>query len=776
MCTNHLIKEQSPYLLQHAHNPVDWYPWCREAFERARQEDKPVFLSIGYSTCHWCHVMEQESFEDDEVAKILNQNYISVKVDREERPDVDGVYMGACLMMNESGGWPLTVLMTASQEPFFIGTYFPKEDRYGQVGLLHLLEQTAEKWKQDSGRLKSLAGEMACYLRQQEQGRADRWQAYETPPQEQEKQTDQNPKSNPKERTRRPDGAFGPSASLPKELLQARERGVTQLARMFDPTDGGFSGAPKFPVPHNLLFLLKQAEESIQKLQTMKSKGRRGQKQWRQTETEVLQSRETQQCAEGEALQRRETRQCAEPEGSQSQEQLLRAEEELRAKELLSMVEVTLNQMYRGGIFDHIGGGFSRYATDRFWLVPHFEKMLYDNALLALAYLEAYRVTGHVLLRQVAERTLSYMARELGHEKGGFFCGQDADSEGVEGKYYVFTRPEILRVLGKRAGEAFCDCYEISERGNFEGKSVPNLLQNEDYARAYDCWKEQMPQLIAYRRERVSLSVDDKILTSWNGLAIWAFARAYQITGVTEYYKRAKKAASFIRANLMTLNGRLKVRWRAGSVAFEGNLDDYAFFALSLLELYQCDFDLTWLRTCMQLSEKLLELFEDAGRGGCFFSGTAGETLITRPKETYDGAVPSGNSVTGLLLARLAHLTGEPVWREAARRQISFLEQEIHGREGAHTMALLALEAFYGDAVHLVCATKEEIPEEEIRCYRKRQKGFADAYVITEKNQRSLARLIPQAAQYPIQDRICYYLCQGGQCQAPVEELPKEME
>lgn len=713
MCTNHLIKEQSPYLLQHAHNPVDWYPWCREAFERARREDKPVFLSIGYSTCHWCHVMEQESFEDDEVAKILNQNYISVKVDREERPDVDGVYMGACLMMNESGGWPLTVLMTASQEPFFIGTYFPKEDRYGQVGLLHLLEQTAEKWKQDSGRLKSLAGEMACYLRQQEQGRAGRWQAYETPPQEQEKQTDQNPKSNPKERARRQGGVFGPSASLPKELLQARERGITQLARMFDPTDGGFSGAPKFPIPHNLLFLLKQAEESRQKPQ---------------------------------------------------------------AKELLSMVEVTLNQMYRGGIFDHIGGGFSRYATDRFWLVPHFEKMLYDNALLALAYLEAYRVTGHVLLRQVAERTLSYMARELGHEKGGFFCGQDADSEGVEGKYYVFTRPEILRVLGKRAGEAFCDCYGISERGNFEGKSVPNLLQNEDYARAYDCWKEQMPQLIAYRRERVSLSVDDKILTSWNGLAIWAFARAYQITGVTEYYKRAKKAASFIRANLMTLNGRLKVRWRAGCVAFEGNLDDYAFFALSLLELYQCDFDLTWLRTCMQLSEKLLELFEDAGRGGCFFSGTAGETLITRPKETYDGAVPSGNSVTGLLLARLAHLTGEPVWREAARRQISFLEQEIHGREGAHTMALLALEAFYGDAVHLVCATKEEIPEEEIRCYRKRQKGFADAYVITEKNQRSLARLIPQAAQYPIQDRICYYLCQGGQCQAPVEELPKEME
>ncbi len=674
MYTNHLIQEKSPYLLQHAHNPVDWYPWGQEAFERAEKEDKPIFLSIGYSTCHWCHVMERESFEDPEVAGVLNSSYISIKVDREERPDVDGVYMEACQMMNESGGWPLTVLMTARQEPFFVGTYFPKEDRYGQAGLLHLLEQAAKKWRQDSGRLKELASEMTGYLNQQRQGRT--------------------------------------SEDFPGEELLLK--GAGQLQRSFDRAYGGFFGAPKFPIPHNLLFLMRMA------------KGDWGKEEGAGTK-----------CREG----------------------------------WMELVEATLRQMYRGGIFDHIGGGFSRYSTDEAWLVPHFEKMLYDNALLALVYMECWRLTKTRLYRQAAERTLSYMERELRHEKGGFFCGQDADSQGEEGKYYVFTPEEILGQLGKKEGNHFCSCYDITKQGNFEGKSIPNLLQNSDYEEAFDQWEEILKKLRTYRKGRTLLPVDDKILTSWNGLAIWAFARAHQITGVTEYYKRAKQAAAFVRANLMTLNGRLLVRWREGQAANEGNLDDYAFYAYSLLELYQCDFDITWLRTCLQLSEKMLELFEDTKEGGCFFSGTAGEKLIYRPKETYDGAVPSGNAVVGYLLARLAKLTGEPFWQAAARRQIQFLKGEIKGREGGHTMALLAIGEWEEESVHLVCVSREEIPEEEIRCYRNSQTETVDALVITEKNQKSMARLIPQAANYPLQEEILYYICKGECCRPPVSEL-----
>ena len=664
MHTNHLIQEKSPYLLQHAHNPVDWYPWCREAFERAKTEDKPIFLSVGYSTCHWCHVMERESFEDEEVAELLNENYISIKVDREERPDVDGVYMDACQLMNGSGGWPLTVLMTAEQEPFFVGTYLPKGDKNGQVGLISLLEHTAGKWKRDSRRIRQLAREMTTCLQKRE--------------------------------TR------GVEADSAEQCLR---RGVEHLTRLYDEAYGGFSRVPKFPTPHNLLFLLKRAEQEGQ-------------------------------------------------------------------KELQKMAEHTLVQMYRGGIFDHIGGGFSRYSTDNYWLVPHFEKMLYDNALLALAYLEAYRMTERPLYLWVAEHTLSYMEEELTHEKGGFFCGQDADSEGVEGKYYVFIPEEVSRLLGKMEGLLFNRWFDITERGNFEGKSIPNLLHNRDYEKLPAQIERNARKLKAYRAGRTTLSKDDKILTSWNGLAIWAFARAHQITGRTAYYKQAKKAAAFVRANLMTLNGRLKVRWRQEDVVNEGNLDDYAFYALSLLELYQCDFDIGWLRTCIQLTNKMLELFADAGNGGFFFTGTMGETLISRPKENYDGALPSGNSVAGLLLVRLSKLTGELFWQEAANAQLSYLMRSMKGYEAGHTMALFALIEKEAKGIHLVCVTKEEIPEEEIRCFRKQQKETVYAYVITEKNQKSLAKLIPQAADYEIPEgEPLYYVCRGSSCQPPVTEL-----
>lgn len=686
MYTNHLSQEKSPYLLQHVHNPVDWYPWCPEAFDKARQEGKPVFLSIGYSTCHWCHVMERESFEDPEVADVLNQSYVSVKVDREERPDVDGVYMEVCQKIHGSGGWPLTVLMTAEQEPFFAGTYFPKRDRYGQAGLLRILRQAAEKWEQEPEKLKRLAAELTEQVRQQEFGPGQAGFA-----------------------AAKEDGA------LRQELL---EQGTAQLEHMFDETYGGFSDAPKFPMPHNLLFLLRMAETG-------------GCKTWGQR---------------------------TEPKGREK---------------WLRMAEETLLQMYRGGIFDHVGGGFSRYSTDEEWLAPHFEKMLYDNALLALAYLEGWRLTKRPLYREVAERIFEYLERELRHEKGGFFCGQDADSEGIEGKYYVFTPEEVVSLLGEEKGGKYCGYYDITEKGNFEGRSIPNLRNTPEFAGIYEKTAHCARELLAYRRRRTALYTDDKILTAWNGLAIWALARAYQLTGVTAYYKQAKKAASFLRANLMTLNGRLKVRWREEQAAYEGNLDDYAFYGLALYELYQCDFDVSWLRTCVQLTEKMTELFEDPERGGFFFSGTAGEPLIHRPKETYDGALPSGNSAAGLLLVRLAKLTGEPFLEEAAQKQLSFLAGEMKGREAGHTMALLAMLEQEEAGIRLVCVTGEEIPEEEIRCFRKEQKETVYALAVTGKNQKSLGKLVPEAAEYPRQtEGIRYYLCREGACQPPVEELP----
>lgn len=677
MSDNHLIREKSPYLLQHAHNPVDWYPWGREAFARASKEEKPIFLSIGYSTCHWCHVMEQESFEDEEVAALLNREYISIKVDREERPDIDGVYMKVCQMMTGSGGWPLTILMTPDQKPFFAGTYLPKGNRYGRMGLMELLMRISGIWHGERSRLLEAADEMVSELRRQEERKI---------------------------------GQGGELSSMAMQGHKLLKEGTGQLARMFDRQYGGFGSAPKFPVPHNLLLLMKMCGEQT------------------------------------------------EGEGGHS---------------YLAMVEKTLQQMYRGGLFDHIGGGFSRYSTDEAWLVPHFEKMLYDNALLVLAYVEAWKLTKNELYLTVTERTLRYMMRELTHEKGGFYCGQDADSDGREGKYYVFTPEEIEAVLGEQNGREFCRWYGITKEGNFEGSSIPNLLGNEEYARTPEHLEKQRILLYEYRKERTVLHRDDKILTSWNGLAIWAFARAYQITGSVVCYRQARAAALFVRANLMTQNGRLKVRWRKEDAAHEGNLDDYAFYGLALYELYQCDFNISWLRTCIRLTEKILELFADEAQGGFFFYGTKGETLIARSKETYDGAVPSGNAVAGLLLVRLASLTGEWKWREAAEKQLEYLKRESADYPAGHTMALLALWEWEHPGIHLVCTAGEEVPDEEIRCYRKGQISTVDALVITPENQKSMTALVPQAKDFPLhENKNTFYVCRGEHCQPPTEELP----
>lgn len=666
---NRLQYEKSPYLLQHKNNPVDWFAWGEEAFAKAKREDKPVFLSIGYSTCHWCHVMEGESFEDKEVAEVLNRAFVAIKVDREERPDVDAVYMGVCQMMTGSGGWPLTILMTPEQKPFFAGTYFPKWSKYGMPGLMELLAQVEKLWKDDRRKLLETGERIAEFLQRE------------------------------------------PTALLAAPTPELLKQGAAELLQRFDREWGGFGVAPKFPTPHNLIFLLRYAKAE---------------------ENEVA----------------------------------------------LSAVEKTLEGMVQGGMFDHIGGGFSRYSTDEKWLVPHFEKMLYDNALLALAYLEGYRQTGKGVYHSVAEKTLDYVLRELTDAEGGFYCGQDADSEGVEGKYYVFKPQEIKDVLGEDAAE-FCRYFHIMERGSFADGSIPNRL-----GEALEFEDEKMEQLCEkvyeYRKKRTSLHKDDKILTSWNGLMIAAFAKAGFLLGNAAYMAAAKRAAAFIEERLTDENGRLYLRWREGDAAHKGQLDDYAFYAFGLLELYEATFDLTYLERTTELAEMMLEWFEDE-KGGLYLYAKDAERLIHRPKETYDGAIPSGNSVAGYVFAKLAALTGKPKWIEERDHQFSFLAGAMEGMASGHCFALFAMGEVLYLAMELVCVSAKEKPSDAFLTFLgERQETGLSVLFKSEENAGKLSQMAPFTAGYPIPaEGEVYYLCRGQHCFAPqrsLKELHRLME
>lgn len=666
---NRLAKEKSPYLLQHAKNPVDWYPWGEEAFEKAKREDKPIFLSIGYSTCHWCHVMERESFEDEEVAELLNRNFVSIKVDREERPDVDAIYMAVCQAITGSGGWPLTILMTHEQKPFYAGTYFPKYQKYGQVGLMALLSDIANLWKKERNKLLEAGEGIASFIAKQAS-------SYKSP-------------------------------NMPsKEILL---KGKEQFRQMYDENYGGFGIAPKFPAPHNLLFLL-----SFGKLE--------------------------------------------------------------KDSEAFQMVEKTLESMYRGGIFDHIGGGFSRYATDERWLIPHFEKMLYDNALLATLYLEAFRVTEKPYYERVARRTLDYILRELTHENGGFYCGQDADSEGVEGKYYVFVPEEVTNVLGKEDGAVFCDWFGITEEGDFEGKNIPNLLENEEYQSFPSQIQELCKKIYEYRLSRTKLHKDDKILNAWNSLAIVAFSKAFQILGDSHYLSAAKKSAAFIKKNLMTESGRLLVRWRESEAAHRGKLEDYAFYIDGLLQLYEASYEARYLIEAVEVAHHMIDLFFDQEQSGFYLYSSEESPLISRPKEFYDGAMPSGNSVAGKVLMELAKITGEMYWQEIADKQLAFLAGNILEYPVSHSVSLLAMiEALY-PSVQLICVCSEEIPSEKIHDFVNRCNLPITLLVKTKENQEVLGNIAPFTNEYSIpQQGEAYYLCKNGSCLAPVTIL-EELE
>ena len=656
--SNRLSTERSPYLLQHAENPVDWRPWGPEVFEEAKRTDKPVLLSIGYSTCHWCHVMAHESFEDETVAQAVNAAFLPVKVDREERPDVDAVYMAACLAMNGSGGWPLTVLLTPDQKPFWAGTYLPKDQ------LLHLLRKAARLWREDRAGVLVTGDTLTAHLQQEGQARPGT-----------------------------------PSRELVRQA-------VSQFAQSYDELWGGFGAAPKFPTPHNLIFLLRYAQ--------------------------------------------------------------LAKEEHAR-----EMALHTLNNMYRGGLFDHVGGGFSRYSTDQHWLVPHFEKMLYDNALLALAYTEAFQHTRCPIYGKITRRTLDYVLRELSGPQGGFCCGQDADSDGVEGKYYALTPDELAQALGGVDGLRFCQWYGITPEGNFEGKSIPNLLGQSQFDQDPEDMAALREQVYAYRLSRTALHRDDKVLTAWNGLAMAALARAGLVLDEPWYLDAARQTAEFLAEKLTTSDGRLLARWRDGDAAHPGKLDDYAFLAYGLLELYSATFDASYLTRAVGLADCLLKLFFDGERGGFYPYTSNGEQLLTRTKEAYDGAMPSGNSIAALVLFRLSRLTGEMRWREAADLQLSWLAGAAEGYPAGHGFAMLAcLEELWPTAELVITAQK---PPEELRGFlREAPRLGLTVLVKTQENAGTLAALAPFTKDYPIPAQGAqYYLCQGGACAQPVDSIPE---
>ena len=665
--SNQLFHEKSPYLLQHAQNPVSWYPWCEEAFAKARKENKPIFLSIGYSTCHWCHVMEKESFEDEETARILNEHYIAIKVDREERPDIDTVYMAVCQEMTGQGGWPLTILMTAEQKPFFAGTYFTKKSNGRMYGLDGILREVAKDWEENRGEIEKISDKVSAFMHGNSRIRINESE---------------------------------PDKSILKEAAQTFEDN-------YDRRYGGFGTAPKFPMAHNLLFLMRYAQFE-------------GEKEW------------------------------------------------------ADMAYDTLLHMYRGGIFDHIGGGFSRYSTDEKWLVPHFEKMLYDNALLSYTYLEAYQLTKSGIFREAAEKTMHYVLSELTDGGGGFYCGQDADADGEEGGYYTFVEEEITEVLGEEDGKAFNQWFGLSGTSTL-GKMVPNLIQNEQYETLNPEISHLCSKVLEYRKERTKLHKDDKILTSWNGLMIAALSKAYHVLGEERYLNAAKRAERFVEEKLCGPDGRFLVRFREGESIGSGILEDYAFMGFGFLELYNASFDIQYLEKLIRTAELMVEYFEDEENGGYYLYASDAEKLLIRPKEIYDGALPSGNSMVGYLLVNLAHLTGETVWIERSGRQLRFLAQNVKDYPAGYSFTLLAmLEELYAyrDLVCTASCIEDVKPLKEK--LKERWCGNLSVLVKTDENKERVDRIAPFTREYPFEkNSALYFLCQDGACMPPVDDVEK---
>ncbi len=654
--TNHLAHETSPYLLQHAHNPVDWYPWGEDALQRAREEDKPIFLSIGYSACHWCHVMEHESFSDPDTAAVMNRLFVSIKVDREERPDLDSLYMDAVQALTGHGGWPLSVFLTPDGRPFYGGTYFPPQPAHGLPAFRQLLEAVAQAYRDRRASIADTASRITAAL-----------QSSVTRP---------------------------PSGDLDPRLLEQAERSLLQ---QLDPQHGGFGGAPKFPQAPALEFL----------------------------------------------LQRHVVNHAGE----------------------VPALSLTLEQMARGGIYDQLGGGFHRYSTDARWLVPHFEKMLYDNAQLARLYLHAWQVTGDGFFRAIAEETLDYVAREMTDPEGGFYSAQDADSEGEEGRYFVWTPAEIEAVLGDET-EGFMAAHGVTEAGNFEGR---NILQYVGGQIERPRWAPARLRLLEARRRRVHPARDDKVLTSWNGLMLAAFAEAARVLDRSDYRQIAERNAGFLLREMTTPEGRLLHTWRAGQAKGNGFLEDYSHLIAGLLELYQTSFDRRWYQAAAELGEVMVAHFA-APDGGFFDTSDDHEALIARPRSPQDGALPSGGAMAAGALLRLAGLGEEGEYADLARRAIASAGPHMARGPLGFGKWLQALGYLLAPAreIAIVGEPGEADTEALLRVVRQ---GYRPHQVVALGAPQEETEVIPLLrGRGRVEGRATAYVCQGFTCGRPVTD------
>ncbi|MEK7872147.1 MAG: thioredoxin domain-containing protein, partial [Nitrospirota bacterium] len=686
---NLLRFEKSPYLLQHADNPVGWHPWGEEAFGRAREENKPIFLSIGYSTCHWCHVMEHESFEDTEVARLMNDAFVSIKVDREERPDIDSVYMAICQMMTGSGGWPLNIILTPDKKPFYAATYIPKEGRFQHTGMLELIPLIKEVWEKRHEEVLRSAEQITSALQQ----------------------------------------ASGDSqgTGLDESTLTIA---YEQLSQRFDEQYGGFGTAPKFPTPHNLLFLLRY---------------------WRRS----------------------------------------------RNKKALDMAEKTLYSMRNGGIYDHVGFGFHRYSTDREWLVPHFEKMLYDQAMLAIAYTEAYQATGKDEYKKTATEIFSYILRDMTSPSGGFYSAEDADSEGEEGRFYVWTGDEVRQLVGEKEAEIIIRAFNIENDGNFReqaageksGKNILHLkkslseiasdlkIPEKDLRTKLD---EATRKLFTSRERRIRPHKDDKILTDWNGLMIAALAKGAQAFDEPKYAEAAIQALNFILNNMRRPDGRLLHRYRDGQSLIPAYLDDYAFLTWGILELYEATFDPSYIKTALTLNQDLLSHFWDESRGGFYFTSDDSEELFTRPKEIYDGATPSGNSVAILNMLRLGRIIADSTLEERAAKIGSAFSRNIRQMPSAYTQFLVGLDFALGPSHEVVIAGGSGKQDTRAMLNALRREFLPNKILLfrpTEVEAPDISRLAPFTKDMSaIDGKATAYVCTNYSCKAPTTEIKKILE
>jgi uncharacterized protein YyaL (SSP411 family) len=672
--TNRLVDSSSPYLLQHAHNPVDWYPWGEEALERARGEGKPIFLSIGYSACHWCHVMERESFEDERIAELLNEHFVCIKVDREERPDVDEIYMTAVQLMTGRGGWPLSVFLSPDLVPFFGGTYFPPESKYGQPGFRDILTRIVDAWENQRDALDQSGEQLLDAIEKS--------------------------------------AAASPSVSKVADLKSATVREAVQsFVYTFDAIWGGFGGAPKFPQTGLLSLVLAEYSRT----------------------------------------------------GS---------------PELLNIVKVSLDRMAYGGVYDQLGGGFHRYSVDREWLVPHFEKMLYDNALLSYLYLEAYQVTGDNIYAAVARETLDYVLRDMLDESGGFHSAEDADSEGVEGKFYVWSEKEIKEILGDSDAELFNSYYGVTLGGNFEGENILNVAEPlQEFAAAEgktaepveDLLKRGRKKLLEARAKRVRPGKDDKVLVSWNGLMISSLTKAYQVLGEKKYLDAAAGAGEFLLESMIR-DGLLMRSYRRGVVRYEGYLADYAFAGNAFIDLYESTFDEKWVGAADRLAAKMQELF-GSEEGGYHFTSEQHKNLIVRTRPFYDGSIPSGNSIAAMLLLRLGKILGRDEYTEAAERILTASDGRTKSHPSGFSYMLKALDFYTGGTQEFLIIAEGGTGQAE-QLIELVRKSYAPQRVIIfgDASGRGVKSPLLEG-RAAVDGRPTLYICENNSCKKPMTNL-----